>query len=123
MSFRLGDKVRYKSSGPLQGKEGTVTDVLNTLFVEVTCDDDSYYWHQANLELIDDSDDWDPDFGYWDRNYSFPFMGEDNKEDKCTCSSWELFHFGCKCGFVEREKEREAERRARGSDLDREDKI
>ncbi len=120
MSFKIGDKVRHKSNGA----EGTIVDIPNSVFVEVESDGQNYFWHQANIDLIDDEyDDWDPDFGYWDRNYSFPFMGDLKEEDKCVCSSWDLFNFGCRCGFIEREKEREKQRSSGRGNLDRESKI
>lgn len=27
-------------------------------------------------------------------------------KDKCTCDSWDLFNYGCRCGYKEREKRR-----------------
>lgn len=27
-------------------------------------------------------------------------------EDQCKCESWTLLHFGCKCGYIDREKRR-----------------
>ena len=120
MNFKKGDRVKHKHDKT----EGTIVDVLNTLFVEVSVGDDNYFWHQANIELINEYDDWDPDFGYYGEDF-FPFIEDNKKEDKCVCDSWELFHFGCRCGYIEREKERKdaLQRKRRGSDLDREDEV
>ena len=116
--FKKGDKVRHVGDK----KEAIVTDPDMNLFLEVEYDGNIYYWRKVNVELVDDEDDWDADFGYWARNYSFEFMGGKNDEIKCICDSWTLFHFGCKCGAFEKEQN-ERERRTRGSDLDRKDEV
>ena len=122
--FKKGDRVRHKSDN----KEAVIIDVLNRIFVEVEHDDQTYYWQQKNLILIEDDEDpfdiWNADvYGdYFDTNYNFDFTGGTNEEIKCICDSWTLFHFGCKCGAFEKEQN-ERERRNRGSDLDRKDKI
>jgi hypothetical protein len=114
--IKVGDNVEHTKS-KIQGR---VVAVLNRIFVEVEVDNDIYYWDQRNLKILSgkkeqssdgstnlDRDDWDDDFGYWDQNYSFKFADPVKEEDiKCICSSYDLFHFGCKCSAFELEQRR-----------------
>lgn len=104
--IKVGDNVEHTKS-KIQGR---VVAVLNRIFVEVEVDNDIYYWDQRNLKILsgeNDRDDWDDDFGYWNQNYSFKFADPVKEEDiKCICSSYDLFHFGCKCSAFELEQRR-----------------
>ena len=133
--IKVGDTVEHTKS-KIQGK---VVAVLNRIFVEVEVNNDIYYWDQRNLKIVAgkkeqssdgstnlDRDDWDDDFGYWDRYGEQPsFNFELPKEEiKCTCDSYTLFHFGCKCGAFEKEMSRNEAKGSTGrSDLDRKDEV
>ena len=93
------------------------------MFIEVEIEESIYYWHTANVTVVsnpNDFDDWDPDYGYWDQNYSFKMAQPKNRKTECTCDSWTLLHFGCKCGFMEQEKEDALQRQRERGNLDRE---
>jgi hypothetical protein len=57
----------------------------------------------GSLQEEDDAEiypgDMENDFSEW-------LDFENTYEDRCKCESWTLLHFGCKCGFVERQKRR-----------------
>jgi hypothetical protein len=130
MTFAIGDKVRHKKYHP--GKIGKVVHVFDD-WLEVEIDEISYFWSKKLTEL--DYDDLLTQFeamlgnGGWsdyDELPPLPIEFEDNTEIKCTCDSWTLFHFGCKCDAFKKEQEKKRQREQkdetsnRGGDMDRE---
>lgn len=93
--FKENDIVKHK----FLNREGKVVAELGAGLLEVVVDNSEYIWSSSLVELVrneDDYDDWDPDF--------FGYRGEYNSIEECVCSSWTLFHFGCKCGYVDQLK-------------------
>ena len=48
----------------------------------------------------DDEAEWQLELPFEDHH------GGELSFDSCSCESWTLFNFGCKCGYMEREKRR-----------------
>ena len=112
MKFKPGDKVKLRSTG----NSGYIRSVVNPMFVEVQVDNDIYFWQTSGVDKLEDNEDFD--FNGFINNYN------SNREvKKCTCSSWDLFHFGCKCGAFtsEQEKKDALQRERERGDLDRKD--
>lgn len=115
MDIKVGDRVKFRTTG----KEGTVRSISGP-FVEVVHDGEFYYWQKSGVELIDNQQDFD-----FDAFISEYHTHNSSREVKrCTCSNWELFHFGCKCGSFKQEQEKrdELQRERERGDLDRKDK-
>jgi hypothetical protein len=102
MTFKKGDKVYNKTLN----REGIV-NVSGRAWVEVEYDGHPYYWNVNQIEKVTDTGrKWASDplgwYDDWDREYnSVP-----DKINKCVCSSRDLFHYGCRCGFFKQEKEK-----------------
>lgn len=114
MKFSKGDKVKLKSNG----KEGYIREVTNAMFMEVQCDGDIYFWQTSGVEKVEENGDFD--FNGFINEY---YANTTTKEVKrCTCSNWDLFHFGCKCGAFKSEQEKKdaLQRERERGDLDRE---
>jgi len=77
-TFEIGDRVLNTGSGTY----GYVTDVMPA-FVEVKI--------QGTVELR-----------IW--NISMIVKNGEQVKKKCTCTSRDLFHYGCQCGFFAKEK-------------------
>jgi len=85
--FKIGDKVTHKH----YGKEGVIVEMVNSVWVTVIHEEEHFFWDRDSIEVKSEKVPWIPCI-------------KQQLKIICRCQSRDLFHYGCRCGAFDKEK-------------------